>query len=229
MMDWHPRGATKPAWAEWGDHPPDGPIEPWRINLLLATKPPGLRASYSEEWDYVRTMEVAERHAVPDQAARLRLHREDWQRRRREAERKAGERAYRASTEDWQAALNCRMRAPEVRGLTERQCAKLKVCFLDAKPLPPRRQHWCSDRCVEVWFKNHEWNWARHARVRIDKGRCVRCGAGANLAVNHIDPRYGRGYHKGCHHHLDRLETLCPPCHQIETNAQRTARISAQR
>jgi len=41
------------------------------------------------------------------------------------------------------------------------------------------------------------------------------------LEVNHIEPRRGRGYHSGCHHHLENLETLCRPCHTDETNRQR--------
>lgn len=43
------------------------------------------------------------------------------------------------------------------------------------------------------------------------------------LEVNHVVPRRGRGYHAGCHHHLDELETLCHRCHVSETNAQQAA------
>lgn len=199
--------------------------------MLLATRPPALRAAWHEVGDFIWTHRTAEHHALPAQAARLRLHRETYERRRAEAESRARGAAYRAVEADWTAALNCAMRAPRVRGMDAAQCRKLRICFLDAKPLPARRQHWCSDRCVEVWSKNHEWGWARHARLRIDGDHCVRCGrdgAKVTLQVNHRDPRYGRGYHKGCHHHLDRLESLCPPCHQIETNAQRAARMAAQ-
>jgi hypothetical protein len=45
------------------------------------------------------------------------------------------------------------------------------------------------------------------------------------LEVNHIDPRRGRGYAMGCHHHLDRLETVCHPCHVEITHAQRRDRV----
>lgn len=48
------------------------------------------------------------------------------------------------------------------------------------------------------------------------------------LEVNHKDPRVGRGYDKGCAHHLDGLETLCHPCHVIETNKQRRERSDAK-
>ena len=40
------------------------------------------------------------------------------------------------------------------------------------------------------------------------------------LEVNHIEPRKGAGYHNGCHHHADGLETLCKPCHSAVTKAQ---------
>lgn len=40
------------------------------------------------------------------------------------------------------------------------------------------------------------------------------------LEVNHIEPRVGRGYNAGCHHHLANLETLCHGCHVAETTRQ---------
>lgn len=45
----------------------------------------------------------------------------------------------------------------------------------------------------------------------------------AVLEVNHVVPRRGAGYHAGCHHHLDVLETLCHRCHVAATNVQRAA------
>lgn len=47
------------------------------------------------------------------------------------------------------------------------------------------------------------------------------------IEVNHIVPRVGAGYHAGCHHHLDGLETLCHRCHVQVTNAQAAARREA--
>jgi len=43
------------------------------------------------------------------------------------------------------------------------------------------------------------------------------------LEVNHIVPRRGGGYHAGCHHHLDGLETLCHRCHATVTAHQQQA------
>jgi 5-methylcytosine-specific restriction endonuclease McrA len=41
-----------------------------------------------------------------------------------------------------------------------------------------------------------------------------------HLEVNHIDPRNGAGYGRGCWNHLDGLETLCRVCHVDVTTQQ---------
>lgn len=43
---------------------------------------------------------------------------------------------------------------------------------------------------------------------------------GFSLEVNHMEPILGRHAEKGCHHHLDGLETLCHACHVTETARQ---------
>ena len=105
------------------------------------------------------------------------------------------------------------------------------------KPLPPRRRRWCSNECSRhfqrVVYENHDWNAARAAALKRDKLRCVRCDSDGTecivgerytgLEVNHIEPRRGKGYGMGCHHHLSNLETLCRRCHVATTNAQRAA------
>ena len=49
-----------------------------------------------------------------------------------------------------------------------------------------------------------------------------------SLEVNHRAPRRGGGYHAGCHHHPDGLETLCHRCHaEITAEQQRAMRPSA--
>jgi 5-methylcytosine-specific restriction endonuclease McrA len=50
----------------------------------------------------------------------------------------------------------------------------------------------------------------------------------ARLEVNHKTPRAGKGYDKGCHHHLDGLETLCHACHVRVTKQQRRERSDAR-
>lgn len=42
-----------------------------------------------------------------------------------------------------------------------------------------------------------------------------------SLEVNHIVPRWGRGYGFGCHNHTANLSTLCHRCHVETTKAQR--------
>ena len=45
-----------------------------------------------------------------------------------------------------------------------------------------------------------------------------------SVEVNHREPRHGRGYHSGCHHHLNGLETLCHRCHVAVTAGQALGR-----
>jgi 5-methylcytosine-specific restriction endonuclease McrA len=132
------------------------------------------------------------------------------------------------------------------------------VCNRCGSRLSGRRTQWCSRECETEFRQNHDWNLARRAARKRDGNRCIRCKSdgipmifigqpagppevrpmgwnqGANrllgLEVNHVTPRVGGGYGWGCHHHLDGLETLCVPCHRVETNkqaAQRRARRSA--
>lgn len=65
---------------------------------------------------------------------------------------------------------------------------------------------------------------AREAARKRDGRRCVRCGSGIGIEVNHIEPRNGQGYGNGCHHHQDNLETLCKVHHREVTNEQRLVR-----
>lgn len=67
----------------------------------------------------------------------------------------------------------------------------------------------------------HDWALAKKAAKTRDGHACVTCGSTDRLEVNHIDPRRGQGYGKGCHHHLDNLETLCHDCHVLVTREQR--------
>lgn len=62
---------------------------------------------------------------------------------------------------------------------------------------------------VRLW-RTDEW-----AALRL---RC-------SVEVNHRIPRRGGGYHSGCHHHLEELETLCHRCHVLVTNAQGADRL----
>lgn len=122
------------------------------------------------------------------------------------------------------------------------------ACAWCAAPLPPRRRTWCSDRCGETFWANHWWSVARRTAKRRDRYRCARCGhrppkrparsgyrthaaylaamrawraakRTVRLEVNHIVPCVGKHGMLSCAHHLDNLETLCPPCHKTHTAA----------
>ena len=108
--------------------------------------------------------------------------------------------------------VECREAAAEVDG----------ECPWCGTRLPARRRRWCSDRCRDDFIDNHFWGHARARALARDNGSCRHCGARRRrMEVHHVDPRRGRGYASGCHHHLDLLETLCHPCHVAVTNAQR--------
>ncbi|HTD35127.1 MAG TPA: HNH endonuclease [Candidatus Elarobacter sp.] len=124
------------------------------------------------------------------------------------------------------------------------------TCAWCGEELPPRRRSWCSDRCGDAFWANHWWSVARRTAKRRDRYRCKRCGAAPpkrpvqsayasratylaamrawrkakrtiRLEVNHIVPCRGKHAALDCAHHLDNLETLCPPCHRTHTSALR--------
>ena len=109
------------------------------------------------------------------------------------------------------------------------------------KPLIGRQTRWCSIKCANAFLNQHQWTKAQRLALRRDKYTCQVCGFSASkrpdrigrmiwrrhhhgMEVNHIRPLNGRGYHIGCVHHLDNLQTLCHDCHLGVTLRQRTAR-----
>ena len=112
-------------------------------------------------------------------------------------------------------------------------------------PIGGRRLWCCSPECTRRYQVNHFWGYARREAIRQAGGRCRMCwpvghhgvvlasGAVAPLAapvaleVNHIEPRRGRGYGNGCHHHQANLEPLCRPHHLGVTRLQRGRRVGA--
>lgn len=98
------------------------------------------------------------------------------------------------------------------------------LCDLCGSPLFGKRRRWCSSYCNKAWVRQHRWTQARRDVVKRDGHRCVTCGSGDRLEVNHIVPRNGGGYGFGCWHHHSNLETLCHDCHVVVTREQRVAR-----
>jgi 5-methylcytosine-specific restriction endonuclease McrA len=109
-------------------------------------------------------------------------------------------------------------------------------CDLCGKRLPrnkdgsvPKNRRWCSTACSHKVTRNHLWSWARKEALKRDNYTCVKCGSSwSKLEVNHIVPLVGRGYHAGCVHHLENLETTCKSCHVTITKSQREERKNAK-
>lgn len=122
-----------------------------------------------------------------------------------------------------------------------------KRCRRCGEVLTGKSLKWCGRKqragrrsCYEIWAVNHEWNYARWEALRLARGpgastgyvlvggkppKCVRCGTDkARMEVNHIGPRNGQGYGKGCWNHQTNLEVLCHDCHVKVTVDQRKAR-----
>jgi 5-methylcytosine-specific restriction endonuclease McrA len=208
------------SWGIWG------PIEPDRIEAILLTYRIGPR--HRDWFTRIRTMQQVECHAAPELAQRLHAEITAMFEARDDTIRRDWERNHEERVADTAAMLWCPLRDASVIGVnTDRLPRRGRPCFICGKPLGGRRTRWCSDPCWQLWFSNHEWQAASGAAMRRDGRKCVKCGSQDGIEVNHMDPRYGRGYHQGCHHHLDRLETLCHNCHVIETNRQRAERVSS--
>jgi 5-methylcytosine-specific restriction endonuclease McrA len=113
------------------------------------------------------------------------------------------------------------------------------TCRACGAPLPGFRRKWCSDACVHLYLRNHTWTDARWEAIRrasglprnaYDEGlpiwtewvTCDECQQPFDGApeVNHVEPRTGRGYGPGCHHHQTNLQVLCHTCHVAETTRQ---------
>ena len=107
-----------------------------------------------------------------------------------------------------------------------------RVCF---GPIGGRQIVYCSVKCRRLFYRNHQWMWARRAakiraRRRVE-GRllpgwkCARCGEVTfEPEVNHIVPLNGDRPNLSCGHHQANLEVLCrKPCHVEATAEQRAA------
>lgn len=106
-------------------------------------------------------------------------------------------------------------------------------CVWCGETLTGRRRRWCSDVCGDTYWRSHDWGAARNMalwRVQV-KGLhgwyCDQCRTiTTKPEVNHVEPRIGRGYDKGCHNHQTNLQVLCHDCHVAETARQKRERIA---
>lgn len=136
----------------------------------------------------------------------------------------------------------CKELDPNCPLLPQLQVHRDGYCDNCGKELPVRRRRWCSNRCANEPYANfslhHDWKEARAHALERDGYKCVKCGTAeviirvsrtrtrSNLEVNHIAPRRGRGYGRGCHNHQSNLETLCVICHQRVTAEQRRSLLT---
>ena len=68
---------------------------------------------------------------------------------------------------------------------------------------------------------SYAWRKKREERLKIDGNKCVRCGiSGVRLEIHH------KTYERLFNEHMDDLETLCVPCHDVETNNSRKEKYS---
>lgn len=121
-----------------------------------------------------------------------------------------------------------------------------KVCGACGGKLQGRMTWCCTKECLDLFSVHHFW---ANARPEAWKRRpwCVMCWpAGSHHAlflgcyrydahnahfsvvhtgmeINHIEPRRGRGYSFGCHHHQSNLEPLCVRHHGMVSSAQKRA------
>lgn len=126
-------------------------------------------------------------------------------------------------------------------------------CGLCGAPLPPRRQKWCSDRCVNfIGQLGHDWNRTRGLVIRRDKWTCKRCGRrDRKLSPEWVstDVDYiwqGKPVYKridlpwvvdhiipialgGPEFDLTNLQLLCPQCNSEKTGADQVEIASRRR
>lgn len=93
------------------------------------------------------------------------------------------------------------------------------VCDWCAARLEGGQRRWCHRECATAFWDQHIWTRARICVLVRDGGRCVVCGDDDRVEVDHIVPRKGRGYARGCSHHHDNLQTLCHAHHVEKTTA----------
>lgn len=71
----------------------------------------------------------------------------------------------------------------------------------------------------EAYIKSEKWANKRDARKQLDGFRCTRCGCSeGRLEVHH------KTYDRFMNELMEDLETLCIPCHDVETNRMRRER-----
>ena len=95
-----------------------------------------------------------------------------------------------------------------------------KRCLWCHRPLPPKKQKYCSDECGwQYWVHNIQplwWQNARHIALERAGGRCEECGSTDRLEVHHIVPLAPwEKRHNSPKNAQDNLRVLCRACHEL--------------
>ena len=102
-------------------------------------------------------------------------------------------------------------------------------CPKCGKPLPRRRQTWCSDECRDWWWNTFHWGMITKRIMARDNFTCKICGRaqgrGVRLAVHHIRPW------SVSHDNSDsNLITVCYECHaKLHANDNWKLMVDAQK
>lgn len=78
----------------------------------------------------------------------------------------------------------------------------------------------------ENYIRSSKWKKKRMERLSIDGNKCVRCGHDGSqyrLEIHH------KTYERFTNELMEDLETLCVPCHDIETNRMRFEKYSKRK
>ena len=91
-----------------------------------------------------------------------------------------------------------------------------KLCRNCDRPVAAQRRHYCSEKCMDEFNRNHSWHFVRKDVLRRDKYHCSICKKRfrkAYLDVDHIIPVQmgGQLFDKA------NLRTLCRECHKLKT------------
>jgi 5-methylcytosine-specific restriction protein A len=91
-----------------------------------------------------------------------------------------------------------------------------KLCRNCDNQVAEGRRHYCSERCMNEFVRNHLWSLVRRDVLRRDNYLCSICKTRfrkADLDVDHIIPvRMG-----GQLFEKDNLRTLCKECHKAKS------------
>lgn len=135
-----------------------------------------------------------------------------------------------ASRSDWREIYGDHRAYP---GISSHSCSvapylgQLGACGVCGAPVGERSQ-FCGDECLSVFVVNHNWDPAKTAVEQLGLTSCAVCGrcqepddedSGVHVSLD-LQVRHAHSdnasLRRGCHQHLNNLETVCRRCRLIE-------------